>query len=82
MERHGIPGRAIALRFEVMTRRSSLGNPPVSGRAVARRPARLPARQREVAGLIAHGLLNREINDKISVVDAVWSGLLFTRRKS
>ena len=52
-----------------MTRRSSFGNPLVSGCAAARRPARLSARQSEVAGLIAHGLLNREISATLQIIE-------------
>src|SRR3989304_4302506 len=70
-----------------MTRRSSLG-PVVSGCAAARRPARLSARQSEVASLIAHGLLNREIGATLHIgertveshVEAILRKLGFRRR--
>lgn len=88
MERQGFPGGAVGVRFKAMSRRSSSRSTPVSERFVAQRPARLSARQREVAALIAQGLLNREISVTLQIsertveshVEAILRRLGFRRR--
>jgi DNA-binding NarL/FixJ family response regulator len=72
-----------------MPRTSSPQPTPVSGRrAASRGPAPLSSRQREVAHLIAHGLLNREISASLQIsertveshVEAILRKLAFRRR--